>query len=170
MPRKIAWLIILGLALSGCEWGWQRYTSPKYGFSILLPASWDKREGVLNTVVAARQVKGKELARFQPNLNVVVAELPQVMELPLYFDLNKQELLSHLGAIEETYEGDIFAGWLAGKWFSFQSKADNLPVKVTVGMWMKGKRAYTVTCVSLWEEAPKYDPVFKKVLQSLRVK
>jgi hypothetical protein len=158
------------LALSGCEWGWQRYASQKYGFSLLLPADWQKREAFMDTAVIARKTQGRDLSRFQPSINVVVSELPRNTELSLYFDLNRQELLSRLSAVEETYEGDIFAGWLAGKWFSFQSKIDNLPVKITVGMWIKEKRTYTITCMSLLEEAQEYDPLFKKVLQSLRVK
>jgi hypothetical protein len=168
---KTGLLLMLVILLSACDTRWQKYNNQEYGFSILLPGSWEKEEGVLKSVVMAMApVKDKRAHKVRPNLNVFVTQLPEDVGLDVIFELNKEELAKSGTAMINQAEGEIYAGSLAGKWLSFEGFMRNYQLRIISALWVKGRRVYTVTCTSLAEESSQYEPVFRKVLRSLRVK
>lgn len=168
-PKTAVFLFLL-LLIAGCDLDWQRYSNKDYKFSILLPGSWKIEEGVFNTVVMAMPPGKKEVVAFRENINVIVTELSEELKLSTFFELNKDQLQSKLAVNNEVSEGDIYAGWLAGKWLSFEQILQDIRLKTISAVWMKGRRIYTVTCTSQLKDFPKYKPIFDKVLRSLRVK
>jgi hypothetical protein len=170
--QKSCIFLALLFCLSGCELGWERYDNEDKKFSILLPSSWEKEENALNTaVIALAPLKGKSASAYiRANINVIVVELSEAPDLATIFDLNRVELASKLATMDEASEGEIYAGTLRGKWLSFEGILHELKVKITSAIWVKGKYTYTVTCTSSTGESPKYDPIFKKIMHSLRVK
>jgi hypothetical protein len=168
---KAGILLIPLLLLCGCEMGWEKYNNQDYGFSILLPSSWEKQEGALKSVIMVMApVKNKRAHKVPANMNVFVTELPENLELGVVFELNKEELIKSKTMMNNLTEGEIYAGGLPGKWLSFEGQMRDAQLKITSAIWMKDRRVYTITCSSLLEEFPHYEPIFKKVLRSLRVK
>jgi hypothetical protein len=157
------------LCLTGCGWQWQRYNNQEYKFSILFPRFWEIEEGNLNTVVMAMAPLRNKKAQFRENINVVVTELPQEMPLSTFFELNKDMLTSKVAALDDLLEGDIYAGFLPGKWLSFEGRMHDLKLKITSAVWIKGKRVYAVSCASEAKDAAKNEQLFNTVLRSLRV-
>lgn len=169
--KVIALALVTFFIIAGCGMGWKRYTNKKYKFFILLPSSWVIQEGLYNTVVLAKEPGTEDASKFQSNINVVVTELPPQIDLTTFFEINKEELMARLASsINNIYEGDIYAGFLPGKWLSFQGKIKDAEVKITIAVWREGSYIYTITSSCLANQASQYDPIFKKVMQSLRIK
>lgn len=166
--QKAGILLFLFLFLSGCGWGWQRYNNRECKFSILLPSSWQKQEGVYNTIVIAKAPLISNTDRFQENITITVTELPKKIDLFTYFEFNKDALMQHT-SMADISEGDIFAGFLAGKWLSFEGKMHDLSLKIISAVWIKDNRVYGVTCSSQVKDFAKYAPIFNKIMRSLRV-
>ena len=103
-------------------------------------------------------------------MNVFVTELPEDVDLGVIFELNKDELSKSGIVMNNPMEGEIYAGPLAGKWLSFEGQMRNFSLKMISAVWIKDRRVYTITCSSLLEEYAQYEPVFSKVLRSLRVR
>ncbi len=156
--------------LIGCGWQWQRYNNQEYKFSILFPRFWEIEEGTLNTVVMARAPLKNKQAQFRDNINVVVTEPPQEIKLSTFFELNKDMLTSKVAALDNLLDGDIYAGFLPGKWLSFEGRMGDLKLKIISAVWIKGKRIYTVTCASEAKDFSKNEQLFNTVLRSLRVR
>ncbi|MFA5157464.1 MAG: hypothetical protein WC532_08820 [Candidatus Omnitrophota bacterium] len=166
-------LLVLLLCLAGCTSEWTRYVNKEHKLSILLPASWEKEEGAFKTVIIALaplDTTKPKLSRVRTNINVIASELPTPVDVSTLFELNKTELGTKLARMDEFLEGDIYAGTLRGKWLSFEGLLREARVKIISGIWVKDRRVYSVTCTARTDEFAKYDPLFQKVLRSLRVK
>lgn len=163
-------LLALLLCLTGCKPEWERYTNQEHKFSILLPASWEKQEGAFKTAVVALAPLKEKPPAFRANVNVIVNELPQKVDLDAIFELNKNELSGKLATMDDLTEGDIYSGMMRGKWMSFVGLLRDFRVKITSAIWIKDKRTYTVTCACRAEDARTYDPMFQKIIRSLRAK
>jgi len=164
-------LFTLLIVLCGCDTQWQKYNNQEYGFSVLLPSSWEKEEGALKAVIMAMApVKNKRIHKIPANMNVFVTELPEEVKLEVIFELNKEELSKTGAVMNNPEEGEIYAGLLAGRWLSFEGQMRNSRLKIISAIWVKGRRIYTITCSSLLEEFAQYQPLFNKTLRSLRVK
>lgn len=99
----------------------------------------------------------------------MVTQLPGELKLSTFFELNKDELMRNLAAISNVLEGEIYAGFMPGKWLSFESRMKELNLKIIVAMWMKDKRVYTITFGSQVKDFAKYEPIFNKIVRSLRI-
>lgn len=170
MKKWAGILLFLVLFLAGCDFGWVRYTNKEYHFSILLPRSWQKQEGAYNTVLLAKAPPTTKTDRFQENITVVVTELSTKIDFSTYFELNKEMLTQSLASMANVSEGNIFAGFFAGKCLSFEGKMRDLTLKMISCMWMKGNRVYVITCGSQVKDFAKYKLIFNKILRSLHVK
>lgn len=149
---------------------WQRYIDKERGFSILLPRFWQITKGVYHTVIMAQERLKGPSDKYSENINVIVTDFEKPIPASTIFEFNKDELTRALADVYDLREGDIYAGLSAGKWFSFESKAKNIPVKVLSAIWVKGNRSYTVTCSAEVDKYRKYEPTFQKVLRSIRMK
>jgi len=169
---KTGILLLLLILLCGCDMQWQRYNNREYGFSILLPSSWDKQEGALKAVIVAiAPLQNKRIPnKMHANMNVFVTELPEDIKLGIIFELNKEELSKFAAAMNDLTEGEIYAGSLPGKWLSFDGIIRDSRLKMISAVWVKNKRIYTITCSALLDEFALYKPIFSKIMRSLRVK
>ena len=168
---KIILIITLSLAFMGCGILWQRYNSQEYGFSIFLPRLWYKEEGRYATVIMARSSQRGPKDRYLENINVVASYAPQGMSLTTYFEINKNDIFEKMPGEEfDVKQGEVFAGGTPGIWLSFSTKTKVITLRVLSAVWIKGDRAYVVTCSADDAQFPEYEPIFKKAIQSIRFK
>ncbi len=169
MLKKILILLIC-LSLAGCNPFWRKYNNKEYKFTLLIPSSWEEEEGVDKTAVIAMSPLRGKADRYRENVTVVVNELPEEVPLVNLFEMNKDEFQKSLAGIYDTDEGDVFAGMIPGRWYSFNSKVREINLKVISAIWVKGKKVYVVTCIGQLEEYPRYQRAFDKALHSLRIR
>ncbi len=170
--RKTVILIIsIAAVLAGCDFTWQRYSDQKNGFSIAFPWGWRKEKGFHSTAIMASAPLSQQSPDFAANANVMVTNLPQPADLSTYFELNKEETFRVLPGDEyNVTEGDIYAGLARGKVLSFNANAPKVVLKITSAVWIKGNRVFVVTCSSSEAESAKYEPIFRKIMRSLRMR
>jgi len=164
-------LFLVCLALGGRHFIWKRYHNRKHRFSILFPRSWQRENDYQGTVVLARSpLRGPE-DKFQENINVVAVKLPQKISLEMYFEINEQEIMRIFpGAKFDISQSEIFAGRFRGKQLAFSSKIDETSLRILTATWIRDEWAYAVTCTGRLEEFSRYQPTFKKIMESLRFK
>ncbi len=172
MTRRIGLitLLIMSLFFSGCDLWWSRYTNQEYGFSIILPRFWKKDEGFKNTIVIARLPKASKEG-VQENITITAGRLPQEAPLDILYEANKEEIMRVLPGVKDNVsEGDLFAGRDQGRWLRFDNKVGNLSLRILTGVWIKKQRVYVITCCSSTQRFSKYEPIFQRVIRSLRIK
>ncbi len=165
------------MLLSGCDTfdfiSWRKYYNNEYRFSILLPRGWQQGKFTPDTLIMAKAPLKGDKDKYQENINVNVTELPsdaKGVSLDTIFDLNKEELQRTVAEVYDLRDGDIYAGFLPGKWMSFEGKAMGLSIKIITAIWLKNNRFYVVTCSAEVKDFPRYEPIFKKALHSVRIK
>ena len=168
MKRIIFVLLFMGL-LAGCDFDMARYTNREYGFSVLLPKSWQRSDGELGTLVLARESLQGIGDRFQANINIVVKDLMQSVSHRVFFELNRDKIQEIVPGIKYNMEDRELNSPKSGRGlcFVFGNKIENLDVKVTTCSWMKDNRVYVITCTCEADKAATYDSIFQKVLSSL---
>ena len=93
-----------------------------------------------------------------------------MIPLTTYFDINKEELMNVMPQAKDITEGQQMNGIVRGQWMSFQTQiTSQVTMKVITIVWMKDKRAYTLTCVCALSAAKKYEPLFRKIMSSMRM-
>lgn len=172
-------LIFFCLGLNGCDFfSFSRYKNEKYGISLLLPRSWHKEEEFKNTVLLA--TAPEQHPKFKTNITLTVGDLTDIqarmnkkISLIEFFEVNKAQVMEILpGYKYNLQENKVAAGRHIGMALSFNNKIKEMDVDLNflVGVWMEGSRVYTITCTTETERFPHYLPIFKKILQSLRIK
>jgi hypothetical protein len=161
-------VLVFSLHLVARSFNWQQYRNKQYRFTILLPAGWQREEGPSGTVILVRDTLKGPQDKFQENINVVVNTLPAVVSLETFFETNKEEIISRLPGVSNVSEGGIFAGIYPGRWLIFNTQLQTVTLRIMTSCWMKDDRVYVVTCTAPAESFRKYEPIFKKVIHSLR--
>lgn len=171
-------LSLFAISLCGCDTFdfifWQRYQNKDYKFSMLLPRSWEKEiPGPEYNVLMIAKKPLKDMDKYQENITVNVTEFPKEaksLSLGTIFEMNKDEIKAALADMYDLKEGDIYAGFLPGRWLSFEGKAMGIDVKIISAIWLKNNRTYVVTCSAETKEYPRFEPIFLKALHSVRIK
>ena len=172
--KKLTLLLLVAAvtltSTTGCWILWAKFKSRQYGFSILLPRFWRRTTGEQGTVVMAKApLRGKDDA-FQENINVVVTELPAAIDIVMYIEMNQKEAMDSVpGPKVDIANGEIFAGLNRGAWFAFTTLGDELSTRIMSAVWIKGgTRVFVVSCSSEANLFNKYEPTFRKIMESLR--
>jgi hypothetical protein len=159
------------LLCSGCDLDptWQRYVDRRAGFSVSIPRFWEKKESA-NGVLLIREKRRDSADKYSENITILVNIFEKDVSLSKFVEVNKNELIATLHNFYNLEEGDIDAGFVKGKWLSFDGKMlDNLEVRVLSAVWVKGDMAYVVTSTCDKKDYFRYRPIFRKVMQSFRV-
>jgi hypothetical protein len=175
MKFKKLTLLVLVLSITltsttGCWVLWAKYKNRQYGFSILLPRFWKRTTGEQGTLIMAKApLRGKN-DKFQENINVVVSELPAAVDIVMYIEMNQKEAMELVpGPKVDFADGEIFAGLNRGRWFAFTALGDDLSTRIMSAVWIKGgTKAFVVSCSAEASLFDKYEPTFRKIMQSLR--
>jgi hypothetical protein len=168
-------LLIFFLIISGCVSSMLRYKNAKEGFSLLLPKGWEITEGSYNmkVMVRAPEKAGKYRANFLlsiSDLKTVEARLGRKLSFPEFYEINKAILLEALPGVKYSIKEDsIFLGLLRGKIISFKIRFEDTSLEYLIGTWVINGRAYTITASAEAEKFKTYQPIFDKVIHSLRV-
>lgn len=165
-------VIIVVLDLAGCDsFSWQQHRNKEYRFSLLLPRNWKREEtpDPDTVLLISAPTEGPE-DKFKENINVRVTVLPTEISLSTYFEVNKEALKFNLPSAYDLQEGQIFSGLVPGQWLAFSYKMGGVKTRLITAVWIREKKAYTLTCISSLEKFPKYEPIFKRVLKSMRIK
>lgn len=169
---SIILISLISFTLLGCDFiSWQRYYNREYRLSLLLPRRWQKEEGTQNVVILVKAPLSGPNDRVQENVNVVVSELPKEISLVTFFELNKDEIMQNFpGYKHNVSEKEIFSGRTPGMVLSFDNQLKDATLRIISACWRKGNYVYVVTCVYQSEEHRRYEPIFNKILRSLRIK
>jgi len=167
----VALILVLSLSFIGCDiFAWKKYYNPDYKFSLTIPRNWEIAEETKDAALVLFAPEEEIQGQFRANLRVVVVDLPAVIPLTTYFDVNKEELMNVIPQAAEFTEGQQMNGIIRGQWMSFQAQiTSKVIMKAITIVWMKDKRAYTLTCVCSLSAAKKYEPMFRKIMSSMRM-
>ncbi len=160
-------VVVTVFTFSACDFSWERYYNKEYRFSILLPRFWSKQLGLYDTIILAFEPSKGLKDNFRENVNVSVTNLEQKMSLSAFFALSRDVVLNQIIAPDAS-EGDVLAGLFPGKWLSFETYAKGTKIMVISTIFLKGNRAYIITCSSAAEKYPQYEPIFMKIIRSFR--
>jgi len=170
--RILSLCLIVAICVSsnGCYVFWKRYHSKEHKFSILVPRFWELSKGSKDLALIVRSPRRGPKDDFQENVNVSTKELPQEVNLEAFFEVNKGQVLLFVpGAKTDISEGDIYAGRVKGKFIAFSSRSPQISIRVFSASWIKGKRVYIATATGTIEGFPRYEAIFKKMMQSMRI-
>jgi len=174
MRKYILLVLVLLVTLNfiGCDiFAWKKYNNSDYNFSLTIPRNWEIQEDAKEAALVLFAPEDETIKQFRANLRVVVVDLPAVIPLTTYFDVNKEELMNVMPQSTNFTEGQQMNGLIRGQWMSFQTQiTSNVVMKVISIVWMKDKRAYTLTCACSIAAAKQYDPIFRKIMSSMRIK
>lgn len=145
-----------------------RFQSKENGFSILLPRGWAAVDDS-RTAIHVRSPREGPDDQFQENINVMVVDLPNEISMDTFFDANKEELLRVMPLAENIVEGGTLAGFVRGRLLTFENKVEGINLKSMSAVFKKGTRFYSVNCTAEEAKISKYLPIFKKVIQSIRI-
>ena len=165
----VALICSISLTSTGCWVLWAKYKNREKGFSILLPRFWKRVEGEQHTIIMAKApLRGKN-DEFQENINVIVSDLPAIVDIEIFAEMNQKQAAAVLPGPKVDFEsGEIFAGLNRGRWFAFTSISEPVATRVMSAIWMKGTRVYVVSCSAEADLFYKYEPTFLHVMESLR--
>ena len=146
------------------------------GFSILLPAGWQRQEtpGVALAAVPPTkdpkdQKDPKAPAQFHDNLNVIAEDLPVEMsatEFSKAMTLIAARQLKDFKAVETsslTINGEF------AEYVYYTHKNTGAPVAVAAYFLVHGKRAYTINCVAAEDDFQSLKPVYSESVKSFRL-
>lgn len=137
-----------------------------------MPRFWEKieqTEGAV-TLIVRSPLKGPG-DKYQENITVAASILKEKIPLDAVYDFNKAAILQAIpGDKFDITEGEIFAGMEAGKFLSFTNSINGLTIKIQSAIWVKDTKVYTISCSGETKSFLVYGPIFKKVMNSLRIK
>jgi hypothetical protein len=173
--KRLLILVLAGLICltgTGCHFFWRRYHSTTHKFSITVPRWWELKENEPKGTaisVGSRQ-RGKK-DRFRENLNVMVTELPDDESVEMFFDANRDALLKIMpGYKTDIEESEVFAGRFKGRAISFNADDGTFKLRFKTVVWIVGRIVYVVTATGEVDKYPRYEPVFNKMMRSIRFK
>lgn len=102
-------LLLAAAALRGAD---VPYENGEFGFAMSLPSEWSVKEGVFGAAVAAVDPAGG--AGFRDNLTVSVEDLPPLMKVDDYLEMQRKRL-AEISAVREVEVGDVRCGDLPGR-------------------------------------------------------
>jgi len=160
--------IISTFVVSGVDPTVNRFHSKENGFSILLPRGWSVVENP-RAAIHVRAPRESMDDQFQANINVMMTDLPNAISMDTFFDANREELLRVMPLATNMVEGVILAGFVQGRLLTFENKVEGINLKSMSAVFKKDTRFYSVNCTAEEAKISKYLPIFKKVIQSLRI-
>lgn len=143
------------------------YVNRNKGFSIKFPSSWEEREGVLGSTVAALSPQEKPADQFRPNVNVVVKDLHRDLALEEYM----QAVLVHMTkqkGFQVHEKGRLTISNSDAIWLVYSQRKDALNFKVLVYVLVQKRRVYQITCTATLEQFPKYRESFDGIAQTFK--
>jgi len=152
---------------------WNKYDSPADGFSIEFPPDWDRREGLVGSVVAAMSPQEGPGDDFRENVNIIVTtKLPGWMGLKEFDDLNMKRMSQTLPGFTVIESGDVTLNGTPAKWHLYSARSpragegDN---HVLIYMMVKDRRGYVVTCFAKKDTMPRYRRTFERIVSTFRM-
>jgi hypothetical protein len=137
----------------------------------MFPREWNMQEQETKTaliVTVPRNKKKREPLR--TNFTMTVTDLPQEIPLTTYFEANQEELTGVMPGANDFEEGQVFKNFLRGMWLSFTSNIDGNEVKIVIVVWLKNKKAYVLTFITMLDQYPRMQPIFRKIINSVKVR
>jgi len=143
------------------------YISNDNGFSIRFPSSWEKREGVGGSVVAALSPQTNPADQFRPNANVIVKDLHRNATLEEYMHavityMNKQS------GFQIHDKGQIKINSSDAGWILYSQRRESINFKVLTYILVQKRRAYQITCTATVDQFARYKKKFEDIAQTFK--
>ncbi len=164
-------IAIVCLTLAGCDiFAWKKYYNSDYKVSLFLPRSWEIDDNAQDAALVIYIPQDNPQAEiFRSNMRMVVQDLPAEIPLSTFYDMNREELLSVFPKHMNIVEGQGMSRLVRYQWLAFDAKlAEGIDVRIINASWIKGKRVYLLTCVMNLKSANQIEPLFRKIISSLR--
>lgn len=162
-------IVLIVMGLSGCDFTWRKYYNREHRFTVLLPRFWEDATDA-RTAILVKAPKESPQDKFQENINIIATELPTKVPLETIYEFNKEELMRVMPSAYNMMEDEIYAGMVPGMLLTFDNRVEDVSLRTLIGTWVRDNRVFVITCVAEIKSFPKYLPIFKKTLQSLRIR
>ena len=165
MKQLLVVMVLLCVALTGCEKGPQTLDEKAGGFSYDLPAGWTISDlgGVKYKVARWQAVHG-----FAPNIVVVDEEFRG--KLAEYVDLNVQNLDKVLTGVKVLKREKVTtSAGQAGVRVVIVNEQGGRQLRQTFYFYENGSRKYVVTCTAPAENGESLDAMFEEIMNTFRL-
>jgi hypothetical protein len=151
------------------------YTNKVENVSFNIPAGWAIKEidqagqGYIVRMAAIRSsISSTDL--LHDNINLVVETLNPPMTLSEYFDANLKNFPAGLREFKAEKTGDLKAANANGKYLVYSHKSIEVPIrlKVVVFIFLKGNKAYCLTCTSTVDSFANFEDLYMAIGQSFK--
>lgn len=137
---------------------------------MLLPRSWEIDEEAKDVILAIYIPQDNSQAKFKDNMRLVAQDLPAKIDLTTYYDINREELLAVFPKHRNITEGQGMSRFVRYQWIAFDAEiAENIWVRAINTVWFKEKRVYILTYVINLSNTAKLEPLFRKIVSSVRL-
>lgn len=171
LAAAMALATTIGLCLAGCSSKPPlpgQYTNKKDGFTITAPASWEKAEGKMGTVVLFLEPQAGASDTFRENVNVVVEKLPAGMGLDGYVKLSDENMVKIVTDLSEVSSARVKLGKSDAQRIVFKHRMGIYNLKVLIYLVVHGGRGYILTCTAAVDEYEDHEATFEKTCKTFQ--
>jgi len=144
------------------------FNSNKDGFSITVPARWEKLADQLGISVFFMEPQQGAADTFRENFNVVVKNLPTGMNLNAYAKASQAGIAKATKEFKLVSSKRALLGKLPAQRLVVRHKASGHDLKVLCYVAVNGARGYSVNCTTTVAKFGKYEPVFEDICKTFR--
>jgi len=173
--RKALIFIMIGIFLSvlpGCEsyFTWRKYADKDKKFSVFIPRSWHIEEAGPEAALSVIIPTVNPAEPFTSSVRMVVEDLPNEVPLSVYYDINREEFRYVFKKMKDVTEGQGMNRLFRHQWIAFNSQiGDSIIIRAISCVWINKKRVYVLTCVMGLSSANEIEPLFRKMIASVRI-
>ena len=145
------------------------------GFSIRYPGNWEVREnldfqGFKIPLLLLEPLQGPS-DNFQENLNVIIENTSRPYSTDEYLKASMETMKKSLNSFTGLNVGAIQSPGLKGKYLVYTHKVDQVPglTKVIVFFYVKGTKAFDITCSATEKEFDAHLKLFMEMGKSFQL-
>jgi hypothetical protein len=141
-------------------------------YNISAPQNWERKDTSMMGLEATFFFEPitDPNATFRTNVNVTTEKIPSQYDVNEYYKAGLQMMNSKMDGFIEEKSGDAAVNGQPAKWLIYKHSMFGPKMEVLVYFIVKNSMAYVITCTCLDNQLPKYEPEFKKIINSFELK
>ena len=144
------------------------FVSKKDGFSLAVPATWDKLENQPGIAVFFLEPQEDTSDAFRENVNVVVEALPAGMNLDAYAAATLKALPTMLKEFKLVSSQKVKLGKLTAQRILMRHKSGIYDFKGLCYVVVSGGRGYSLTCTAPVDKYPSHEKEFENICKTFQ--
>ena len=144
------------------------------GFSIRYPGNWEVREnldfqGFKIPLILLEPLQGAA-DNFQENVNVIIEKTSRPYSTDEYLKASMENMKKSLNSFNALNSAAVQSSGMTGKYLVYTHKVDQVPglTKVIVFFYIKGTKAFDITCSSTEKEFDSHLKLFMEMGKSFQ--